>query len=111
MPFEARIEIDELAARLDELRELPEAERSPEQAEELERLVDIQDEIGYEWNLGGWLIHESELESLASDIIDGFDLPSFITDDIDSEVVAERIAREWTWVTYGSECYYVEEDV
>jgi len=110
MPFESRIEIDELDERLHELNELPEDDRSPEQSEELERLVDLQDEIGYEWNLRGTLVHESELESLASEIIDRYDLPSLITDTIDAEVVAERIAGEWTQVTYGRECYYVEED-
>ena len=111
MPFEARIELDELAIGLDELQELPNEERSPEQHEELERLIDLRDELGhYEWNSGATLVHESELESIASEIIATFELPSFISDLLDSEVVAERIEREWTAVTYGSECYYVAED-
>jgi len=100
-----------LTVQLDDLQELDVEERSPEQHEELESLVDLRDEIGhYEWNAGKWLIHESDLESIASEIIDRYDLPSFITDALDAEIVAERIEREWTAVTYGSECYYVAED-
>ena len=109
MPYESRIEIDELTVQLDELQELPEEERSPEQAEELECLIDLRDELGhYEWNAGKWLIHESELESIASDYIGGFDLPSFILGALDSGIVAEYIAREWTEVPYRNECYYIE---
>ncbi len=108
MPFEARIDIDELTVQLDDLRELDVEERSSEQEEELERLVNLQDEIGYEWNLGGTLVHESELESIASDTIAQYDLPGFVSDAIDSEVVAERIASAWTEVMYGNECYYIE---
>lgn len=77
---------------------------------EIAELESLADEIGYEWEYGVTLIPYDDFEDYCKELIeDGCDLPrdlpSYISNNIDWEGVADDLRIDYTEVIYKDESY------
>lgn len=84
------------------------AELDEDDAEELEELLDLKEEVGSEWKHGVVLIPESDFEDYCKDLCDDIgdipkDLPDYIV--IDWEATANNLRVDYSEAEFQGETY------